>query len=49
MKKPLLAVRSSITRVKAELAAIVGKMKKGMTAVKNVVTELGENVCFRRQ
>lgn len=42
IKKPLLAVRSSITRVKAELAAIITKMKKGMVAVKNVVVELGE-------
>ncbi|XP_025200427.1 DC-STAMP domain-containing protein 2-like [Melanaphis sacchari] len=40
IKKPLLAVRSSITRIKADLAVIINKMKKGMLAVKNTVTEL---------
>lgn len=44
IKKPLLAVRSSITRIKADLAVIINKMKKGMLAVKNTVTELGEDV-----
>ncbi|XP_015375443.1 PREDICTED: DC-STAMP domain-containing protein 2 [Diuraphis noxia] len=41
IKKPLLAIRSSITRVKADLAVIINKMKKGMLAVKNTVMELG--------
>ncbi|XP_060852767.1 DC-STAMP domain-containing protein 2-like [Rhopalosiphum padi] len=40
IKKPLLAVRSSITRIKADLAVIINKMKKGMLAVKKTVTEL---------
>ncbi|KAE9542621.1 hypothetical protein AGLY_002532, partial [Aphis glycines] len=40
IKKPLLAVRSSITRIKADLAVIINKMKKGMLAVKNTVAEL---------
>jgi len=44
IKKPLLAIRSSITRIKADLAVIINKMKKGMLAVKNTVIELGECV-----
>lgn len=42
IKKPLLAVRSSITRIKAELAVIINKIKKGMLAVKNTVLGLGK-------
>jgi len=44
IKKPLLAIRSSITRIKANLSVIVNKMKKGMLAVKHTVIELGEGV-----
>lgn len=44
IKKPLLAIRSSITRIKANLAIIINKMKKGMLAVKNTVIQLGEGV-----
>lgn len=44
IKKPLLAIRSSITRIKTDLAVIINKMKKGMLAVKNTVIELGEGV-----
>jgi len=44
IKKPLLAIRTSITRIKANLAVIINKMKKGMLAVKNTVIELGEGV-----
>ncbi|KAL4097578.1 hypothetical protein QTP88_022329 [Uroleucon formosanum] len=40
IKKPLLAIRSSITRIKANLAIIINKMKKGMLAVKNTVIQL---------
>lgn len=41
IKKPMLAVRASIMHVKAELAAIIDKMKKGMTVVKTTVMGLG--------
>ncbi|XP_050421370.1 DC-STAMP domain-containing protein 2-like [Adelges cooleyi] len=40
IKRPLLAIRSSLARIKVELAAMVEKMKKGMLAVKNTVAEL---------
>lgn len=47
IKKPLLAVRSSVMRIKAELATIIDKMKKSTIAVKNTVTALGEQIAIK--
>jgi hypothetical protein len=47
IRKPLLAVRSSVMRIKAELATVIDKMKKSMIAVKNTVTALGEQIVIK--
>ncbi|VVC30076.1 Dendritic cell-specific transmembrane protein-like [Cinara cedri] len=44
IKKPLLAVQSSVMRIKVQLAAIVEKMKKSMLAIKNTVLGLVRTV-----
>lgn len=49
IKKPLLAVRSSVMRIKTQLAVVVDKMKKSMLAIKNTVLGLGERLLFKKK
>lgn len=46
LRKPILAIRSSLEHVKVEMAKIINKIKKGMATIKETVMGLGENLTF---